>query len=79
MSYMNEGTVDRVVRIALGILLLVLGFGGIVEGTLGTVFKFLGFVPLLTGLAGWCPIYADRSSVDADFGQEGDGQRTVRA
>ncbi|MDH4307280.1 MAG: DUF2892 domain-containing protein [Acidimicrobiia bacterium] len=58
MSYMNEGTVDRVVRIALGILLLVLGFGGIVEGTLGTVFKFLGFVPLLTGLAGWCPIYA---------------------
>jgi hypothetical protein len=23
-----------------------------------TVFKFLGFVPLATGLMGWCPLYA---------------------
>lgn len=55
---MNEGTTDRVIRVIAGIALLALGWGGVVEGTLGTVFKVLGFVPLATGLVGWCPLYA---------------------
>jgi Protein of unknown function (DUF2892) len=55
---MNEGTADRVIRVVAGIALLVLGWGEVVTGTLGTVFKFVGFVPLLTGLTGWCPLYA---------------------
>ena len=55
---MIEGTADRIVRIVAGIALLVRGWGEIVTGTLGTIFKFLGFVPLLTGLVGWCPLYA---------------------
>ena len=54
MSFMNEGTADRAIRIVAGIVLLALGWGGVVDGTLGTVFKFLGFVPLATGLMGWC-------------------------
>lgn len=58
MSFMNEGTADRAIRIVAGIVLLALGWGGVVDGTLGTVFKFLGFVPLATGLMGWCPLYA---------------------
>lgn len=58
MSFMNEGTADRVIRIVAGIVLLALGWGGVVDGTLGTVFQFLGFVPLATGLMGWCPLYA---------------------
>ena len=45
-------------RVALGVVLLYLGWSGTVGGALGTVFQFLGFVPLLTGLAGWCPLYA---------------------
>lgn len=55
---MNEGTIDRIVRIAAGVLLLALGWGEVVTGTLGTVFKILGFVPLATGLVGWCPLYS---------------------
>jgi hypothetical protein len=55
---MNEGTIDRVIRVIAGITLLALGWGEVVTGTLGTVFKILGFVPLLTGLVGWCPLYA---------------------
>ena len=39
----NEATWDRAIRV--------------VAGTLGTVFKFLGFVPLLTGIIGYCPAY----------------------
>lgn len=58
MSFANEAGWDRIVRIALGVALLALGWGGVVDGTLGTVFKYLGFVPLATGLAGWCPLYA---------------------
>jgi len=55
---MNEGTVDRVIRVVAGVALLALGWGEVVTGTLGTVFKVLGFVPLITGLVGWCPLYA---------------------
>ncbi len=58
MSFVNESNVDRIIRVAAGVLLLALGWGGIVTGTVGTIFKFLGFVPLLTGLVGWCPAYA---------------------
>lgn len=58
MSYINESNIDRVVRVVLGVVLLVLGWGGIVSGTVGDIFKYLGLVPLLTGLVGWCPAYA---------------------
>ena len=56
-TFMNEATWDRVVRVILGIALLFLGWAGIVTGTPGTVLKIAGFLPLLTGLAGWCPAY----------------------
>lgn len=58
MSFMNEGSTDRIIRVVAGIVLLALGWGEVVTGTLGTVFKVLGFVPLVTGLVGWCPLYA---------------------
>jgi hypothetical protein len=58
MKFINEAGWDRIARIAVGIVLLALGWGGIIDGTLGTVLKYLGFVPLATGLIGWCPLYA---------------------
>ena len=58
MNFINEAAWDRIGRVVLGIVLLALGWGGAVEGTLGTVFQYLGFVPLVTGLVGWCPLYA---------------------
>lgn len=76
MSFMNEGTADRAIRIIAGIALLALGWGGVVDGTLGTVFKFLGFVPLLTGLVGWCPLYSiGRISTRAKSAKETVGAR----
>ena len=53
----NEGLVDRIIRVALGVALLVVGFG-VIGGTAGTVAGVVGLVPLLTGLVGWCPIYS---------------------
>ena len=48
----NEGSVDRVIRIALGIGLLSLTVLG-PQSLLGLV----GIVPLVTGIAGFCPLY----------------------
>lgn len=53
----NLGNLDRWARIAIAVVLLGLGWGGVVTGVPGTVFKFLGFVPLLTAAVGFCPLY----------------------
>lgn len=58
MSFTNEASWDRIVRIVLGITLLYLGWAELVTGGWGTLLKVIGFVPLATGLAGWCPLYA---------------------
>lgn len=57
MALVNEAGWDRAIRVALGIVLLYMGWGGVVDGTAGMVLKWLGFVPLATGLIGWCPLY----------------------
>lgn len=51
----NEGIADRVIRIAAGFLVLSLFF--LLEGNVRWL-ALLGIVPLLTGLAGYCPLYA---------------------
>ena len=48
----NEGTIDRALRVAVGILLLALTF----TNTIG-MWGWIGVVPLLTGAIGWCPLY----------------------
>lgn len=58
MKYINEAGWDRILRVLAGILLLALGFGGVVAGTFGLVFKIIGTLLLVTGLVGYCPVYA---------------------
>lgn len=58
MSFANEAGWDRVLRVIAGIVLLYLGFGGVLAGTIGTIAAIVGIVLLLTGLVGWCPLYA---------------------
>jgi len=48
----NEHPFDRVLRVALGLVLLSLVFVGP-----ATPWGWLGLVPLLTGLVGSCPLY----------------------
>jgi hypothetical protein len=54
----NESSFDRYIRTILGITLLVLRFTNVVNGTLGWIFICLGALSLLTGLTGFCPLYA---------------------
>jgi hypothetical protein len=48
----NEGTLDRSLRVVVGLVVLSLVFVGP-----HTPWGWLGLVPLLTGLAGTCPLY----------------------
>ena len=57
MKFVNEATWDRILRVVVGIVLLVLGWANVVTGGLGLAFKIIGFIPLITGLVGWCPLY----------------------
>jgi hypothetical protein len=57
MGFINEASWDRVARVLVGVVLLVLGLG-VVDGGLGTFLTVVAFVPLLTGLVGWCPLYS---------------------
>jgi len=48
----NEGIVDRIVRVGLGLALISLAVIGP-----ATPLGWLGLVPLVTGIVGTCPIY----------------------
>lgn len=48
----NEGTIDRALRVTLGIALLALVFVGP-----HTPWGWIGLLPLATGLVGFCPLY----------------------
>lgn len=48
----NEGVLDRILRVALGLGLLSLTVIGP-----QSMWGLVGLVPLLTGLVGYCPLY----------------------
>ena len=48
----NVGTIDRVVRVVLGVALLAMVFVGP-----QTPWGWIGLVPLITALVGFCPAY----------------------
>lgn len=58
MSFANVAAWDRAARIVVGIALLAVGALGVVGGAAAVACKLFGWVPLLTGLLGWSPLYA---------------------
>ena len=48
----NVGSIDRIARIVLGLVLIALVFVGP-----QTPWGWIGLVPLATALVGWCPAY----------------------
>lgn len=49
----NIGTLDRVLRISLGVVLIGLSVVGVIG-----VWGYLGVIPLITGLVRVCPAYS---------------------
>lgn len=54
----NEGSLDRILRVLGGILLIVLGLLGVMSGAWMWVAYIVGALLLVTGVVGFCPLYA---------------------
>ena len=54
----NVGTIDRIARIVLGIVLIAFALGFIAPGAHYAWIGWIGVVPLLTALVGSCPLYS---------------------
>ena len=54
----NMGSPDRIIRVILAIVFVVLYFTGTVTGTWGIVLLVLAGIFILTSLVGMCPLYA---------------------
>ncbi len=50
----NVGTIDRVIRVVLGVALITFALIG--EGVTAK-FGWIGVIPLLTAFVGFCPLY----------------------
>ena len=48
----NVGGIDKILRIIAGIVLIALALTGVIG-----LWGYIGIIPLLTGLIGWCPLY----------------------
>jgi len=57
MTFTNEGVWDRVIRV---LVAMALGYAAWLTwpGVAAVAFLTIGTIALLTGLAGWCPLYA---------------------
>ena len=54
----NVGSIDKVVRLLLAAILIVLFITNVVTGVLGYIFLALALVFVLTSLINFCPIWA---------------------
>jgi hypothetical protein len=54
----NMGSVDKVVRILVAILIIALYFGGQISGTVAIILLVLAGVFILTSFVSYCPLYS---------------------
>ena len=54
----NVGTIDRVIRLILAIVLGGLFYTGVLQGTLGIILVVLAGVFAVTSFISFCPLYA---------------------
>ena len=53
----NMGTVDKVIRILVAIVVVILYFTNVISGTLGIVLLALSAIFVVTSLLSFCPLY----------------------
>jgi len=54
----NLGTIDKVIRILIAVVVVILYFTNIITGTLGIILLLLSAVLVLTTLINFCPIWS---------------------
>lgn len=53
----NMGTTDKIIRIALAVLIAILYFTNVISGTWAIILGVLAAIFLVTSLVGVCPLY----------------------
>lgn len=53
----NMGTVDRIIRLVLATIIVLLFFSEKISGTFGIVLMALAIIFILTSVIGFCPLY----------------------
>jgi uncharacterized membrane protein HdeD (DUF308 family) len=53
----NEGTTDRLIRLILGVVLIIIGWLVLGNNTLGIILDVVGVLLLITGITGFCTVY----------------------
>ena len=53
----NMGTIDRIIRILLAIVVIILYMTGSITGVAAIILGLLAFVFIVTSLIGFCPLY----------------------
>jgi Protein of unknown function (DUF2892) len=53
----NMGTIDKVIRVLVAVIILVLYFTHVISGTLAVILLILAAVFVVTSLLGLCPLY----------------------
>jgi hypothetical protein len=54
----NMGTIDKIIRILLAIVVIVLYLNGSITGVAAIILGIVAFVFIVTSLIGFCPLYA---------------------
>ena len=53
----NEGATDRIVRLILGVVLIIIGWSVLGNSTLGVILDMIGLILVITGITGFCVLY----------------------
>jgi hypothetical protein len=53
----NIGTIDKVIRILIAVVVVALYFSNVITGTLAIILLALSAILVVTSLIGFCPLY----------------------
>jgi hypothetical protein len=53
----NMGTIDKVIRILVAVVVVILYFTNVISGTLGIILLVLSAIFVVTSLISFCPLY----------------------
>lgn len=53
----NMGTIDRIIRVSIVVLIAILYFTNVISGTWAIILGVLAAIFLVTSLVGFCPLY----------------------
>lgn len=53
----NVGTIDKIIRVAIAITILIMYYSNLISGTIAIIGLSLSIIFILTSLIGFCPLY----------------------